>query len=273
MAKLGKIKVWMLVPEYSKICGLDFNERYGCVMKWDVIWNCISSGALKDQQYHNLMKVWNQQPEVFQEPRKETGIVNGQGVDRQGEAPTFNPRDIPDLNMALSWVVLVTGDDTGIGYCTLLLKNVKVVLDLDLGDSKSVKRAAIEYLTPTNTPLSLSCSGVVVPPVEFLTTQGCDLRTNVLGHYYLTVSLSHQKRQLRGDHALSTKTFCFQHFANLRPSMERKPALFNTSSHGHVYAPENGIDWTVLKSSPRRDETIRKWGPSWVKTGRNMGTL
>ncbi|KAF8522482.1 hypothetical protein BU17DRAFT_64406 [Hysterangium stoloniferum] len=85
MAKLGKIKVWMLVPEYSKICGLDFNERYGCVMKLDVIWNCISSGALKDQQYHNVMKVWNQQLEVFQEPRKETGIVNGQGVDRQGE--------------------------------------------------------------------------------------------------------------------------------------------------------------------------------------------
>ncbi|KAF8500627.1 hypothetical protein BU17DRAFT_72071 [Hysterangium stoloniferum] len=85
MAKLGKIKVWMLVPGYSKICRLDFNERYQCVMEWDVIWNCISSGALKDQQYHNLMKVWNQQLEVFQEPRKETVIVNGQGVDRQGE--------------------------------------------------------------------------------------------------------------------------------------------------------------------------------------------
>ncbi|TFK24419.1 NAD(P)-binding protein [Coprinopsis marcescibilis] len=127
----------------------------------------------------------------------------------------FNVEDIPDLS---GKVVIVTGGNTGIGKETakaLLLHNAKVYigarspekaeeaiqdlkeqtgkeaffLKLDLADLKSVKSGAEEYLSKEKElHILFNNAGVMVPPLDMLTTQGYDLQfgTNVLGHFYFT---------------------------------------------------------------------------------------
>ncbi|KAF7288551.1 NAD(P)-binding protein [Mycena chlorophos] len=128
----------------------------------------------------------------------------------------FNPdRDIPDLT---GQVIIVTGANVGIGYETakqLLKHNAKVYvgarseekatkaiaslkeqtgkeavfLRLDLADLPSIK-SAVEEFTQKETQLHVlfNNGGVMVPPLEQLTSQGYDLQfgTNVLGHFYFT---------------------------------------------------------------------------------------
>ncbi|KAF7299010.1 NAD(P)-binding protein [Mycena indigotica] len=128
----------------------------------------------------------------------------------------FAVSDIPDLS---DQVIIVTGASTGIGFDTaqaLLEHNAKVYIAarneekakaaivklkqetgkdivhfllLDLADLHSVKRAAEEFARKeTQLHALFNNGGVMVPPVDQLTTQGYDLQwgTNVLGHFYFT---------------------------------------------------------------------------------------
>ncbi|CAA7268672.1 unnamed protein product [Cyclocybe aegerita] len=127
----------------------------------------------------------------------------------------FKVEDIPDLT---GKVVIVTGANTGVGKETakaLLAHNATVYvaarskekadqaiqdlkkqtgkegifLKLDLGDLKSIKAAAEEFLSKEKElHILFNNAGVMMPPLEQTTAQGYDLQfgTNVLGHFYLT---------------------------------------------------------------------------------------
>ncbi|KAJ7066553.1 hypothetical protein C8F01DRAFT_1123677 [Mycena amicta] len=127
----------------------------------------------------------------------------------------FTADDVPDLTAR---VILVTGGNSGVGKETirvLLNHNAKVYmaarsqekaeaaiaelkqltgkeaiyLKLDLGDLKSVKAAAEEFLSKEPELHALfNNGGVMMPPVEDRTTDGYDLQfgTNVLGPFYFT---------------------------------------------------------------------------------------
>ncbi|KAF7313904.1 NAD(P)-binding protein [Mycena chlorophos] len=129
--------------------------------------------------------------------------------------PQWGPQDVPDLT---GKVIIVTGGNAGIGRETvkvLLEHNAKVYmasrnaskagqtideleqqtgkravfLQLDLADLNSVKNAAAEFRSlETELHVLYNNGGIMVPPVEEITSAGYDLTfgTNVLGHFYLT---------------------------------------------------------------------------------------
>ncbi|KAG8955906.1 hypothetical protein FRC04_006353 [Tulasnella sp. 424] len=133
--------------------------------------------------------------------------------------PTFDPeRDIQDLS---GKVIIVTGGNTGIGKQTiqvLLSKNAKVYmaarskekaeatiaelksvtgkeaifLQLDLANLDSITKAANEFMREEPAlHILFNNGGVMIPPVDQLTSDGYDLQfgTNVLGHAHFTLCL------------------------------------------------------------------------------------
>ncbi|KIJ23667.1 hypothetical protein M422DRAFT_39502 [Sphaerobolus stellatus SS14] len=194
---------------------------------------------------------------------------------------TFDPlRDIPDLT---GKVAIVTGGAVGIGYHTalaLLQKNAKVYIatrsetkaneairklleetgreatfvHLDLADLASVRRAAREFTNKEEKlDILFNNAGVMLVPLDQLTAQGYDLRTNVLGHYYYTSLLKpllKTSTQLNGE----------------------KARVVFTSSSAFEYAPGDGIEFDVLKDGPARDAKIKEYGISSIP-GRGAGWI
>ncbi|KZW03701.1 NAD(P)-binding protein [Exidia glandulosa HHB12029] len=184
-------------------------------------------------------------------------------------------RDMPDLT---GYVTIVTGFNVGIGKETakaLLRKNAKVYgaarskakaeaaiadlrassggkgeivyLELDLADLASVKRAAEEFLShESNLDILFNNAGVMVPPIDQLTTQGYDLQfgTNVLGHFYFTKLLlpallasTHGARTLHTSSSASQwGTIDFKTFKD-GPERRKKsrPWLYGQSKLGNVF--------------------------------------
>ncbi|KIJ36658.1 hypothetical protein M422DRAFT_232460 [Sphaerobolus stellatus SS14] len=180
----------------------------------------------------------------------------------------FKPqRDMPDL---YGKIALVTGGAGGIGFETskaLLLKNAKVyiaarsmsqateaanklkeligkepqILILDLSDFASIKKAAEEFLAKEETlEILFNNAGVMGPPLDQFTTQGYDLRTNTLGHYYFTMLLLPALQRSTSTHG-------------------KKARIVNTSSIGFNLAPDNGFEWATLKRGPERDAKVKEW--------------
>ncbi|KAF7359081.1 hypothetical protein MSAN_01249200 [Mycena sanguinolenta] len=186
-------------------------------------------------------------------------------------APKFEPsRDIPDLS---GKIVLITGGNSGLGYETakmMLLKGATVylaarspsngqtaiaeletatgkraeLLELNLADLKSVRRAAETFLAKeSRLDILFNNGGVMTPPMDELTAQGYDLQfgTNVLGHFFLTELLL---PALTASHAHSSV-----------------PArIIHTSSSGHTLCPKRDIFFDAVKDSPARDALKKKWG-------------
>jgi len=129
--------------------------------------------------------------------------------------PKWGVKDIPDLS---GKVIIVTGGNTGVGKETvkaLLEHNAKVYiagrsenkvkeaikdlqaqtgktaefLPLDLGDLRSVKKGAEEFIQKeSKLDVLFNNAGIMWPSAELVTAQNIDLQfgTNVLGHFYFT---------------------------------------------------------------------------------------
>ncbi|KIO21352.1 hypothetical protein M407DRAFT_218308 [Tulasnella calospora MUT 4182] len=176
----------------------------------------------------------------------------------------FDPeRDIPDL---AGKVVIVTGGNTGIGKHTiqaLLSKNAKVYmaarskekaedaiaelkgltgkdavfLQLDLANLDSITKAANEFMSKEPAlHLLFNNGGVMIPPLDQLTSDGYDLQfgTNVLGHAHFTLCLLP---------AL---------LAGAKSSSDGKARVVNTASNGATFI--NKIDFDALRDGPKRQK-------------------
>ncbi|KAF5338971.1 hypothetical protein D9611_008806 [Ephemerocybe angulata] len=178
---------------------------------------------------------------------------------------TFSVDDIPDLT---GKVVIVTGANTGVGKETakaLLSHNAKVYfasrsqekgekaiqdlkadtgkegiyLKLDLGDLKSIKAAAEEFLSKeSDLHILFNNAGVMLPPLSDVTADGYDLQfgTNVLGHFYFTKLVL--PALLKGA----------------KTSGDGTARVLNTSSGASLFA--SGIDFNTLKDGPARKKTF-----------------
>ncbi|KAJ7155343.1 hypothetical protein C8R43DRAFT_1087472 [Mycena crocata] len=167
----------------------------------------------------------------------------------------FTADDVPDL---AGKVCIVTGGNSGVGKETirvLLSHNAKVYmasrsqskaeaaikelkeqtgkdalfLKLDLGDLKSIKASAAEFLTC----VSGTHPSVMMPPIEDRTTDGYDLQygTNVLGPFYFT------------------KLVLPALLAGSKSSADGKARVVNTSSGMHLM---NKLDFKVILDDQKR---------------------
>ncbi|EIW80515.1 NAD(P)-binding protein [Coniophora puteana RWD-64-598 SS2] len=190
-------------------------------------------------------------------------------------AVTYSSDDMPDM---AGKVILITGANVGIGKeiaRILLLKNAKVYIaardkskaelaiddlkastgkeayfiQLDLSNLRKVKAAVEEYMSKeTELHVLFNNGGVLNPPIERLTDDGCDLTfgTNVLGHYYLTTLLL--------PILLSTA----------KASPERHVRVIHTSSNSHHLS---GINFDALNDTPTRKKLSTETLYSQSKSG------
>ncbi|KAG9045160.1 hypothetical protein FS837_006928 [Tulasnella sp. UAMH 9824] len=199
--------------------------------------------------------------------------------------PKFNPeRDIPDLS---GKVVIVTGGNTGIGKQTvqvLLSKNAKVYmaarskakaeaaiaelksitgrdalfLQLDLANLDSITKSANEFMSKESAlHLLFNNGGVMIPPLDQLTSDGYDLQfgTNALGHAHFTLCLL--PALLEGA----------------KSSSDGKARVVNTSSD--AAAMINKIDFDTLRDGPKRRKMSRwnLYGQSKLRIPKMIGVL
>ncbi|KAJ7334199.1 hypothetical protein DFH08DRAFT_880469 [Mycena albidolilacea] len=172
----------------------------------------------------------------------------------------FTEKDVPDL---AGKTVIVTGGNSGVGKETirvLLNHNAKVYmasrsqskaedaikelkeqtgkealfLKLDLGDLKSIKSSAAEFLSKeSELHILFNNGGVMMPPIEDRTADGYDLQfgTNVLGPFYLT------------------KLLLPALLAGAKSSSDGKARVVNTSSGMHLM---NKLDFKVILDDKKR---------------------
>ncbi|KZV89346.1 NAD(P)-binding protein, partial [Exidia glandulosa HHB12029] len=191
------------------------------------------------------------------------------GILSEGFPPkaTWTAKDMPDCT---GKVFLVTGGNSGIGFETtkeLLRKGGKVYLaarskakadeaiaeleretgkrpifhELDLGNLAAVKRSALDFASKeSQLDVLINNAGVMVPPVEMLTSDGYDLQfgTNVVGHF------------------LFTKLLLPTLLATAASNPSSKPRIINVSSIGHRFNPT--IDYETLRDSPKR-RALNNW--------------
>ncbi|KAF8885699.1 NAD(P)-binding protein [Gymnopilus junonius] len=190
----------------------------------------------------------------------------------------FSVDDIPDLT---GKVIIVTGAGTGIGKETakaLLAHNAKVYiaarnqekaeatikqlkeetknepifLKLDLGDLKSIKASAEEFLSKeSELHVLFNNAGVMIPPIGDVTKQGYDLQfgTNTLGPFYFTTLLLP---------AL---------IAGAKSSTDGKARVVNTSSSAAYFTDK--IDFNTLKDTPAR----KKLSPATLYSQSKLGNV
>ncbi|KAG1780841.1 hypothetical protein EV702DRAFT_963285 [Suillus placidus] len=186
-------------------------------------------------------------------------------IDAAPPKAAFSVDQIPDLT---GKVIIVTGANTGIGKetaKTLLAHGAKVYiaarnqtaseeairqlkqetgneaifLKLDLGDLKTIKASAEEFLSKeTQLHILINNAGVMVPPIELVTADGYDLQfgTNVLGHYYFT--------KLLLPILISTA----------KTTPDGKVRVVNLASCAHLFG---GLDFNTFKDGPARKKCSR----------------